>query len=655
MKRITEETLLNYQFVSDPRISPNGKYVSFISQQADIKKNGYNGDIYLIEDGKVLRLTGQGDAKTACWTPENTLLFPAKRDQSLKQAETLGAQITAFYEISPEGGEASLAFTLPLKAKGLAYLAGDLYLFVREYDQSRPETSEEALKKAKQDQVYLQFEEWPIWRNNIGITSGKHNQLCLYNRRTGEIIYVSDQEQDLIKVSHQGAKLIYSTAAFENGVRAQEVSVTTYDAEKGEYQQILRPGDLWLRNCEVWGELWGDKILLIGSDGKTHGRSQSPVFWLYDPKTKDMKLFKDYEYGINYRCAGNDSKLGAGQGMKVVGDRVYFLSTVNYQTYVRYLDKNGNISDYLTPAGVADSFDIMGDRLVYCGFFDDNLAEIYENGKQLSHMNDQLLREYTVISPAHQVFTNTDGYEIDGWVMKPADYQPGKKYPAILSVHGGPRSLHGELFYNEHQLWAARGYFVLFCNPRGSEGKGDDFAHIWGRYGTIDFKDLMEFTDEMLKRYPDVDGNRVGVAGGSYGGFMVNWIVGHTDRFKAACTQRCVTNYITKCLTGDNGYTFNFTQIDTDPWTDFEKTWATSPLKYAENFKTPTLVIQSDEDYCCWASEGYQMYTALKMQGVDTKMCLFHGENHELSRSGKPKARIARMSEIVDWMDRYLK
>ena len=289
MKKITAESLLNYQFVSDPRISPNGRYVSFISQQADKGKNSYNGDIYLIENGNFRRLTSRGDAKTACWTPGNTLLFPAKRDQYFKQAETTGEQATAYYEISPEGGKASLAFTLPLKAKALSHLAEDLYLFVREYDKNHPESPEATLNKACQDQVYQQFEEWPIWRNNIGITSGKHNQLCLYNRRTGEVTYVSDKEQDLIKVSHQGMKLIYSTAAFKNGVRAQEVSVTTFDAETGEYQQILHPGDLWLRNCEVWGELWGDQILLIGSDGKTYGRSQSPVFWLYDPKTKKNK------------------------------------------------------------------------------------------------------------------------------------------------------------------------------------------------------------------------------------------------------------------------------------------------------------------------------------------------------------------------------
>ena len=220
------------------------------------------------------------------------------------------------------------------------------------------------------------------------------------------------------------------------------------------------------------------------------------------PKQKKIKLFKDYKYGINYRCAGNDAKLGAGQGMKIIGDRVYFLSTVGYRTYVRYLDKRGNLSGFLTPAGVADSFDVLGDRLVYCGFFGDKLAEIYEGEKQLSHMNNRVMQEYAVVTPEYQVFANTDGYEIDGWVMKPTDYIPGRKYPAILSVHGGPRSLHGELFFNEHQLWAARGYFVLFCNPRGSEGKGDDFAHIWGRYGTIDYQDLMEFTDEMLRRYP---------------------------------------------------------------------------------------------------------------------------------------------------------
>jgi len=196
---------------------------------------------------------------------------------------------------------------------------------------------------------------------------------------------------------------------------------------------------------------------------------------------------------------------------------------------------------------------------------------------------------------------------------------------------------------------------VFFCNPRGGEGRGDAFADIRGKYGTIDYDDLMRFTDAVLEHYPQIDPARVGVTGGSYGGFMTNWIIGHTDRFAAAASQRSIANWISKSNTTDIGYTFNADQMQCTAWSDLEKIWFHSPLKYADRCVTPTLFIHSDEDYRCWMAEGLQMYTALKVHGCTARLCLFHGENHELSRSGKPKHRLRRLREITAWFDQYLK
>ena len=246
--------------------------------------------------------------------------------------------------------------------------------------------------------------------------------------------------------------------------------------------------------------------------------------------------------------------------------------------------------------------------------------------------------------------------EIDGWVIEPINYDPNQTYPAILDVHGGPKTVYGVPFFHEMQLWASEGYFVFFCNPRGGDGKGNEFADIRGkRYGVLDYNDLMEFTDQVLARYPQIDKTRVGMTGGSYGGFMANWIVGHTDRFAAVASQRSISNFISKCLTTDIGYYHNLSAVQADPWNNPEEMWERSPLKYADKCKTPTLFIQSDEDYRCWMGDAIQMFTALRMHGVPTRLCLFHGENHELSRSGKPKHRIRRLREITNWFNQYLK
>ena len=204
-------------------------------------------------------------------------------------------------------------------------------------------------------------------------------------------------------------------------------------------------------------------------------------------------------------------------------------------------------------------------------------------------------------------------------------------------------------------MWANAGYFVFYCNPRGSDGKGDAFADVWGHYGTYDYDNLMQFTDVMLKAYPMVDPARVGVTGGSYGGFMTNWIIGHTNRFCAAVSQRSIANWISFEHTTDIGYYFNLMQHKANTRQNASYLWDISPLKYAPNCTTPTLFIHSEEDYRCWMPEGLSMFTALKFQGCPAKLCLFHGENHELSRSGRPNSRMARMREILSWMDQYCK
>ena len=286
-----------------------------------------------------------------------------------------------------------------------------------------------------------------------------------------------------------------------------------------------------------------------------------------------------------------------------------------------------------------------------------NLQEVYrvDNGTEtrITSFNEWVTQERVLAEVEPLNVETAPGVIIDGWVMRPVGYQAGEKYPAILNIHGGPKTVYGSVFFHEMQYWAAQGYFVFFCNPRGSDGKGNAFADIRGKYGTIDYEDLMSFTDEVLRRYPDIDQERLGVTGGSDGGFMTNWIIGHTRSEQLHLSAAYRTGY----LWLDYGYRYFFApdQIAADPWTDYLKLWEHSPLKYADRVKTPTLFIHSNEDYRCWLPEALQMFSALKYHGVDSRLVMFRGENHELSRSGRPKNRIKRLEEITAWFDRYLK
>ena len=290
------------------------------------------------------------------------------------------------------------------------------------------------------------------------------------------------------------------------------------------------------------------------------------------------------------------------------------------------------------------------------------LQELYlyheESGvcEQLTHINEAAF-DGKYVGELHDAgFTDSDGVHIDGWVILPKDYDPNKKYPAILDMHGGPRVAFGTTLFHEMQTFAGNGYFVFLCNPRGADGRDDDFADLRGKYGTVDFKDFMEFTDHVLKLYPAIDEKRLGVTGGSYGGWMTNWIIGHTDRFAAAVSQRSFSNWLSDFGCSEIGFSFDVDENGgKTPWTAPKELWERSPVAYADKAKTPTLFIHSLKDYNCPLSEGMQMFAALKYHGVPSKAFLFEGENHELSRSGKPLHRMRRLSEMTAWFDKYLK
>ena len=344
----------------------------------------------------------------------------------------------------------------------------------------------------------------------------------------------------------------------------------------------------------------------------------------------------------------------------MVGETLYFLNTDGVGSGLCMWTRETGVQtlfggdDYLIDFDTKD-----GKRFLFSAAVGLKLPEVYlwDGGEleQLTDFNGAALEGVTISVPERLTFTNTDGVDIDGFVMKPVGYEPGKRYPGILHIHGGPKMVFGPGFHHEMQLWAASGFFVCYCNPRGSCGKGNAFADLQGKYGEVDFRDLMEFTDEVLRRHPEIDADRMGVAGGSYGGFMTNWVIGHTDRFRCAVSQRSIANYVGDYLLSDIGYYYVPDQQLGTIWEHPERLWKASPLTYADRVKTPTLFIHADKDYRCTLANGLEMFAALKIHGVESKLCMFYGENHGLSREGKPSNRISRLGEILHWMEEHLK
>ena len=669
-KQIKADSFLQFQYVSAPAFSPDGKKVGFVVQHADLKDNTYYGDIWMLDAAtkKVSQLTSGGDAKGFVFAPDGKVLFAAKRTKEEKEKE----EETVFYEIDPAGGEARKAFSLPIRAGKIVPVDEDLYVI--QATQNNGETDK--------DRGWETLEETPFWFNGRGFTAGLRGRIYLYSRSSGELTAVTEPWFDASLGEVDGRRFLYRGALWEGGRKYDYPGLYLYDIDSKTSKCLIEPNT----KAGYVSDFWLDKILFTTYEDGVNVGMYNPDFYLLDPETKELRLFARYDRAVG-SSVGSDARLGGGKAAKRLKDRWYFITTDCEGAYLRYLGADGTVSGNLTPEGSADCFDITEDHLAVCGLFGDRLPELYLDGEQVTHFNDAFVEEFDIRTPEYFEFDNKDGVSIHGYIMEPAAASsddapvslagPDGRFPCILHIHGGPATVFGSVYHHEMQLWANAGFYVIFCNPRGSDGRGGEFEDICDRYGGIDYEDLMEFTDEALRRCPKIDPERLGVTGGSYGGFMTNWIIGHTNRFKAACSQRSIAAWTIFEHTSDIGYSFTKwhqgartrdeqavratsgrLQEPDDipiPRSGLKQLWAHSPLAAAPNCQTPTLFIHSDKDYRCWMAEGISMFTALQMNGCPSKMVLFHDETHELSRSGKPKNRIHRMEEILAWMEKYLK
>ena len=254
---------------------------------------------------------------------------------------------------------------------------------------------------------------------------------------------------------------------------------------------------------------------------------------------------------------------------------------------------------------------------------------------------------------------SADGTEVDAWLVRPPGFDEGKKYPTLLTIDGGPFSQYGTGFFDEVQVYAGAGYCVLFSNPRGGSG----YSEEWGRairgsgdgsgpgWGSVDYEDVMGVVDTALEQYPFLDAERLGVLGGSYGGYLTSWVVGHTKRFKAALSERSVNHLVSAFGSSDLFWIFE-RQFGGPMWENVDDWLRMSPATYARDIETPLLVVHSENDLRCNIEQGEHLFTLLRLLGKETEMLRFPAEGHELSRSGSPIHRVQRFEAILEWFGR---
>ncbi len=665
MKPLELDTFYDFTYLSGLNFNEGGSYALFHKHVADVKENAYKSDAVLLsfKNGapETQTLTHSGKVGKAHWLKDDrTLIYAMAGTDAEKKQQQAGAPETFFYAISAEGGESYPYMTVPAKVVDVKALGDDAFLMLVSYrplydayTEADEAERQKVLESWKEEEDYEVIEEIPFWSNGGTYTRGARMRLCHFNKATGTLRYLTDANT---AVSQYDYNEDTGTVVAVGRTYTEKMPIKSRLFMGSLTDECLKPitDETYAIYCGF--AMTSETVVFVGHDGQKHGLNQNAIFYTLNVQSGAIQPLLDIEEMTFGNTVGADVRYGGKRSVKRSGEWLYFISTERYHAYLNRLHVNGQFERVVEKAGTVDDFDLSGDQLLITAMRGNALAEIFQvnaGEEKACTSYNTWLSAYTLSTPEHMTVVAAEDVTVDGWVMKPIGYEKGKRYPAILDIHGGPKTVYSDVFYNEMQYWANQGYFVFFANPRGSDGKGNGFSDIRGQYGSIDYDDLMAFTDQVLKNHPEIDEAQLFVTGGSYGGFMTNWIIGHTDRFKAAASQRSIANWLTEYGVTDIGYYFVPDQTQATPWKNFEALWAQSPLKYADRVKTPTLFIHSDQDYRCWIPEAYQMFTALKDHGVPSKLCVFKGENHELSRSGKPKHRLRRIREITEWFDQY--
>ena len=653
--KISIEDLRRFKFVSDPQVSPDGEKIAFVLSKINYEEDAYERHIWMIDraSGEMTQFTyGPGRDNYPRWSPDGRwLLFLSRGRQPGKKTQA--------WVIPIGGGEARLladaeaGVRLPSWApdsKGIIYIT-------QVWTEEKPKTDVLVIKR----QYYK--------RKGVGILEGR--RFHAFIKRFGEEarqVTEGEFDVDVAKLSPDGENIAYIRSMDE------VVSIKKEDGY-GKFRDVLvmpanggEPKVLTNGKNAITNLFWspdGDKIAYLGHDD--HFQAGTNVDIWIQPVDGSASTNITASLDRNHRGLGTDVAVGTpwpGAVWSPDGGSIHFMTGGIPTANIYRVDVGTSEIEQVTSGRNVMGFSMSGSVLAYVAGDATHLADVWledgEGERQVTRVNEELWAELSLSVPEPYKWKNELGDEIDGWIMRPQDFDPGKKYPAILEIHGGPRGIFGDSMYHEFQILASEGYVIFYTNPRGSGGYTEEYSRsLYGYKGVVDHGDLMDFVDQTLERYDFIDPERLGVTGGSYGGFMTNWIVTQTTRFAAAVTCRSSSNALSGRGESDNQYRPQFFADGSAafPW-DLEGEEAmmrASPIRYVDNVKTPILIIHSENDMRSPIGNANQFFIALKELGVETEFVRFPGEGHELSRSGKPKHREERLQHIARWFNKYLK
>ncbi|HUJ50780.1 MAG TPA: S9 family peptidase [Bryobacteraceae bacterium] len=670
---IAETDLYAFQWIASPRISPDGSRIVYTHVNVNQKHDGYETALWIIPSsgGPARQLTSGPHDSSPQWSPDGKLLAFARATE--KDGKTQPAQI---YLLAMEGGEARPLTDLPKGASGPVWspdgrsLAFSSTTVAADFDKKKDgeeKSDVRVITRAayRSNGVGYLDPDRPnhIWTVEIPQKPGevqKAKQVTTGEFSENDIVWSRDSSQ-IYFTARRVLEPYYETPHTDlYTVKATGGEATKIAGQDGGIQQMALSPD-------------GTRMAFTGSidlgkDGVERSYSQPDLFITsLQPGSAPKNLTATYDYDIGGGIGGDQAPPRGGGPSHPFwssdGRFVYVDVAEEGRSNLKRIDaETGKVETVTEGDHDIFSYNATPDAAKAALLISTptNIGDLYllDVGahlmSRLTNINEDLFSKVNLTEPVMIWYKSFDGKRIQAWVQRPPDFQEGKKYPLILNIHGGPHSAYGYTFDHEIQWMAAKGYVVLYPNPRGSTTYGQDFGNvIQYHYPGDDYKDLMAGVDDLIKR-GWVDPEKLGVTGGSGGGLLTNWVVGQTTRFKAAVSQRSIADW------SDFWYTADFTLFTPtwfrgSPWEQQADFKARSPITYIDKVTTPLMLIEGEADYRTPPmSGGEQMFRALKYRKIPTVMVRFPGETHELSRSGMPRHRVERLEHIVAWFDKYL-
>lgn len=661
MKPIAIDTFQKMEGLGQISIANDTNHVAFLKTHIESNLHGYKKTL-AIYDTQQEETNWFPDilADGIYWRNENELIY----FQAHKQNEI--ESYTEFWCYDVRKKEKSFLCSIPFHEVTVLGIASDGYFMIKATINERNRLRLEGLRSQEREKElermldensrFTIYDEYPYYWNGKGIINGKRANVYRLNIETGEttsVFPVGFQIENAVFSKEEG---IIAATGYENQrVRMYKEALMIAQENGKTWRKLVDQEIFRIERLAIWNHRI---VMTVNMEIQGSGQhTPTRLVWVHLADGSVSNVISEPMFIGNPVLS--DVCLGSGQDFLTSGEWLYYIQGDEENSYLMRMNTSGKREWVAGERGSVFCFDVKGDEVYFVAAQGVGFQELYcvkcNETKCISEVNTWIADEYDILPLEPVNFLCDENIEIHGFVIKPAGFDAERKYPMILDIHGGPGMAYGTGFMHEMQYWAAQGYFVAFCNPRGSASRGASFLNIFGRFGTKDYDDLMKFTDIVLDKYKEIDPSKIGVTGGSYGGYATNWIIGHTDRFAAAASQRSISNMLT--MDGAShcaGYLCEEWTHATG-WSDIKQVWSLAPLAYAKKVKTPTLFLQSDEDYICPVIEAQQMFTAIIQNGVEARMVIFKGENHALSRNGGPKNRIKRLEEITDWMDRFLK